>query len=169
MAYVATGENFADALAGGAAGSHNGGPLLLVQRDSIPVDTATELGRLKPGRIVLLGGTGSVSSSVEAQLGQYGPVKRIAGSTRYATASMVAQQEFGTLIGGVVVATGDAFPDAVAAGAAGFPILLVPSNGEAPTEVRTALSALKPLSMLVLGGTNAVSDHTLASLLAGID
>ena len=167
VAYVATGENFADALAGGAAGAHNGGPLLLVTRDSIPVDTATELGRLKPGRIVLLGGTGSVSSSVEAQLGRYGPVKRIAGATRYATASMVAQQEFGTLIGGAVVATGDAFPDAVAAGAAGFPILLVPSNGEAPTEVRFALAALKPLSMLVLGGTSAVSDHTLASLLAG--
>jgi hypothetical protein len=69
-------------------------------------------------------------------------------------------------VGGVVVATGEAFPDAVAAGAAGLPVLLVPSTGEAPPEARAALNALAPLGVLVLGGPNAVSDHTLASLLA---
>jgi putative cell wall-binding protein len=166
VAYIATGENFADALAGGAAGARNGGPLLLVERDGIPPDTATELGRLKPGRIVVLGGQGAVSSGVETQLRQYGPVTRIAGTNRYDTAAKVARSEFGTLIGGVVVATGEAFPDAVAAGAAGFPVLLVPSTGEAPAEVKAALAALNPLGMLVLGGPGAVSDHTLASLLS---
>ncbi|MEA2705209.1 MAG: hypothetical protein QOD63_3154, partial [Actinomycetota bacterium] len=103
VAYVATGENFADALAGGAAGAHNGGPLLLVQRDGIPPDTATELGRLKPGRIVVLGGQGAVSDGVAAQLGQYGPVTRIAGANRYDTAAKVARSEFGSLLGGIVV------------------------------------------------------------------
>jgi putative cell wall-binding protein len=166
VTYVATGENYADALAGGAAGAHNGGPLLLVARDSVPSETGAELARLRPGRIVILGGQGAVSDAVAAQLGQYGPVSRIAGSNRYATAAKVARSEFGSLVGGVVVATGEAFPDAVAAGAAGFPILLVPSTGEAPAEARAALTALAPLGVLVLGGPNAVSDHTLASLLA---
>jgi putative cell wall-binding protein len=165
VAYVATGENFADALAGGAAGARNRGPLLLVTRDGIPQETADELARLRPGRIVVLGGQGAVSDGVAGQLGQWGPVTRIAGSNRYDTAARVARQEFSGTIGGVVVATGQQFPDAVAAGAAGFPILLVPSGGAAPAEVRDALQALNPLGVLVLGGQGAVPDQTLASLL----
>ena len=63
-----------------------------------------------------------------------------------------------------MIATGQSFPDAVAAGAAGFPVLLVPSRGAAPAEVRSAIDALRPLGVLVLGGEAAVSPATLASL-----
>ena len=165
VAYVATGENFADALAGGAAGARNKGPLLLVRRDSVPAETATELSRLKPGRIVVLGGQGAVSDATFNALKAYsGNVTRIAGATRYATAAQLARTEFGSLVGGLVIATGQSFPDAVAAGAAGYPILLVPSGGAAPGEVKAALDALKPLGVLVLGGQGAVADATLASL-----
>ena len=52
--YVATGENFPDALAGGAA-SGGEGPILLVRKDVIPSATVNELRRLKPKRIVVLG------------------------------------------------------------------------------------------------------------------
>jgi putative cell wall-binding protein len=165
VAYVATGDCFADALAGGAAGARNKGPLLLVTRDRVPAETAKELGRLKPGRIVVLGGQGAVSDATFAALRAYsGNVTRIAGATRYATAAMVARSEFGSLIGGLVIATGQSFPDAVAAGAAGYPVLLVPSSGPAPAEVKAALDALEPLGVLVLGGQGAVADSTLASL-----
>jgi putative cell wall-binding protein len=164
VVYVATGENFADALAGGAAGAWNKGPLLLVQRDGIPFDTGVELDRLNPQRIVVLGGTGSVSENVLNQIRQYGPVTRIAGATRYDTAAQVARTQFGPLVGGLVVATGQSFPDAVAAGAAGFPIILVPSGGSAPAEAKAAIEALKPLGVVVLGGQGAVPDQTLASL-----
>jgi hypothetical protein len=165
VAYVATGDSFADALAGGAAGARNKGPLLLVTRDRVPAETAKELGRLKPGRIVVLGGQGAVSDATFAALKAYsGNVTRIAGATRYATAAMVARSEFGSLIGGLVIATGQSFPDAVAAGAAGYPVLLVPSSGPAPAEVKAALDALEPLGVLVLGGQGAVADSTLASL-----
>lgn len=165
VAYVATGEDFADALAGGAAGARNKGPLLLVRRDSVPGETGRELARLRPGRIVVLGGQGAVSDATFASLRQYaGTVTRVAGATRYATAAQLARTEFGTLVGGAVVTTGQSFPDAVAAGAAGYPVLLVPSNGPAPAEVSAALAALKPLGVLVVGGNTAVSDATLASL-----
>jgi putative cell wall-binding protein len=165
VAYIATGENFADALAGGAAGARNHGPLLLVQHDAIPTETADELARLKPARIVVIGGTGSVSDATLNGLRTYsGNVSRVAGNDRYETSAKLAQQEFGSLIGGLVVATGTAFPDAVAAGAAGYPILLVPSQGAAPASSKAALAALHPLGVIVMGGTNAVSDATLASL-----
>jgi putative cell wall-binding protein len=151
-------------LAAGAAGAFNRGPLLLVQRDAIPFDTGVELDRLRPSRIVLLGGTGAVSDDVAGQLGRYGPVTRIAGGSRYDTAAMVAQAEFPALVGGVVIATGQNFADAVAAGAAGYPILLVPSSGAAPESVKAALARLRPLGIVVVGGEGAVSGQTLASL-----
>jgi putative cell wall-binding protein len=165
VAYVATGQGFADALAGGAAGARNRAPLLLVQQNGIPVDTGNELARLRPQRIVVLGGQGAVSDDTFRQLAQYsGDVQRIAGNDRYETAALVARSQFGTLIGGLVIATGERFADAVAAGAAGFPVLLVPSSGSAPGSVKAALDALAPLGILVMGGPGAVADATLASL-----
>jgi hypothetical protein len=63
VAYVATGLNFPDALAGAAAAGKVGAPLLLVTRDSLPAATAAELARLRPGRIIVLGATGVVSDA----------------------------------------------------------------------------------------------------------
>ena len=53
VVYVATGENFPDALAGSAA-SGGRGPILLVTRKVIPDAVVSELKRLKPGRVVVL-------------------------------------------------------------------------------------------------------------------
>jgi spore germination protein YaaH len=64
VVYLATGLNFPDALAGAAAAGATGGPLLLATRDSLPPATAAELARLKPARIVVLGATGVVGTSV---------------------------------------------------------------------------------------------------------
>jgi putative cell wall-binding protein len=68
VAYVATGLNFPDALAGAAAAGSQGSPILLVMPDSIPAATAAELARLQPGRIVVLGSAGVVSDGVAAAL-----------------------------------------------------------------------------------------------------
>jgi hypothetical protein len=64
VAYIATGLGFADALAGAAAAGKTGGPLLTVPGTSIPAATAAELSRLKPAKIIILGGTGVVSQAV---------------------------------------------------------------------------------------------------------
>jgi spore germination protein YaaH len=69
VAYVATGADFPDALAGAAAAGHLGAPLLLVTRDSVPTATALELARLQPGRVVILGGPGVVGDGVVGTLG----------------------------------------------------------------------------------------------------
>ena len=66
VVYIATGLNFPDALAGAAAAGTLGAPLLLVTGTTVPAATAAELARLKPGRIVILGGPGAVSDSVAA-------------------------------------------------------------------------------------------------------
>jgi hypothetical protein len=71
VVYVATGTNFPDALGAGPAAADEGGPVLLVTRDTIPAATAIELGRLKPARIVVVGGTGVVSQAVFNALDAY--------------------------------------------------------------------------------------------------
>jgi len=71
--YVATGWNYPDALAGGAATAAAHGPILLVQPNSIPGTIAGELTRLAPTRIVILGGPAAVSSAVASQLAGFLP------------------------------------------------------------------------------------------------
>lgn len=168
VAYIATGQQFPDGLAGGGSAAANRGPLLLVEQNGIPVDVRTELERLNPARIVVLGGPAAVSHEVLAQLSQYSArVDRVAGISRYETAAALATSQFARVNGSVaavVIATGQNYPDAVAAGAAGLPILLVPTTGNAPQAVKEALVALNPLGVVVMGGTGAVSDATLRSL-----
>lgn len=154
------GLNFPDALAGGAAAAHGGGPLLLIQPDSIPAQIAAELTRLTPASIVVLGGTAAVSDAVKSSLQTYTPgaVTRVFGADRYATAANVAAS-FPTG-SPVFVAAGTAFPDALAgtaAAAAQHAAILSTSPTTLPSVTATALSALAPSSITILGGTSAVS------------
>jgi putative cell wall-binding protein len=71
VVYVATGGNFPDALAGVPAAGVSGAPMLLVARDSIPAVVQEELMRLRPRRIVVLGGEGAVSAGVLSELDSY--------------------------------------------------------------------------------------------------
>ncbi|WP_269762044.1 S8 family serine peptidase [Ornithinimicrobium cryptoxanthini] len=66
--FVATGENFPDALTGAALAGHVHSPVLLVKPNSIPASVVTELKRLGAGEIQILGGHSSVSQAVEDQL-----------------------------------------------------------------------------------------------------
>lgn len=130
VAYVATGTDYPDALAGAAAAGRAGAPVLLTGRDTLPPATRSELLRLLPQRIVVLGGTGAVSAQVEQQLRGYSlSVSRIAGADRYATATAIAQSVPGRP-DALYLATGQGFADALAGGpaaaAANAPVLLVP-------------------------------------------
>ena len=91
VVYVATGENFPDALGAGPAAAIVKGPILLVSLNAIPGETAAELTRLGPDKIIIVGGTAVVSASVEAGLAAYaGTVERIAGANRYDTAAKLS-------------------------------------------------------------------------------
>ena len=161
VAYIATGASFPDALAGGPAGGHRGGPVLLTTRTSLPVDTETELQRLKPAEIVILGGTAAVSDAVRTELAALAPtVTRVSGTDRYSTAAAVSAGTFGTAVPVAYIATGANFPDALAGGPAGGfrggPLLLT-GSAALPSPTLTELDRLSPASIVVLGGTNAIS------------
>jgi putative cell wall-binding protein len=169
---LATGAQFADALsASGLAGAY-GGPLLLTDVSTIDALTLGELMRLGATRVVIVGGTSAVSTTVEATLKQSGyAVERIAGSNRYATAAAIAARiaqirgaDFGHE---VFLARGDQFADALAAApyayARKMPVLLTEPNALSP-QTKASIRANGITGVVVAGGTSAVSNSTVAQL-----
>ena len=167
VAYVATGTNYPDALGGVAAAAVEGGPILLVLPSALPAATRTELQRLRPGRIVVLGGTGAVSAGVATALESYSAtVERRSGGDRYETAVAVSKASFGPAVDHVYIATGTNFPDGLAggpaAGTAPGPLLLVHTS--LPASVRAELLRLTPARVTFLGGMGAISESVRAAI-----
>jgi YVTN family beta-propeller protein len=161
VAYVASGGAFADALSGSAAAGAHGAPVLLVGTDSIPTVIGAELARLKPKRIVVLGGAASVSAGVERALGGYSPiVDRLGGADRYAVSAAVSRDGFTPGVSVAYIASGAVFPDALSGSAIaakdGAPVLLVTKDG-IPTAVTDELTRLNPGRVVILGGLNTIS------------
>jgi len=64
VVYIATGASFPDALAAAPIAARQRAPVLLVAPTSLPSSVADELKRLSPNRVVIVGGTRSVSDRV---------------------------------------------------------------------------------------------------------
>ncbi len=132
-AILATGLNFADALAGGPLSHALGFPILLSGNGVIPQDTVDALEELDIEHIVILGGGAAVSAGLEAALENEGySTERLAGANREETAAVIAVyaiQRAGFDPTHVNVATGRNFADALAGAGHGgeevAPILLL--------------------------------------------
>lgn len=168
VVYIASGQNFPDALAGAAVAGAMGAPVLLTAPTTLRQSVRDALKKLDPRRIVVLGGTPSVSAFVEAELAGIAPVERIAGGNRFETAALIAAPL--SDVDRVFVASGLNFPDALAgaalAAAQGAPVLL--SRPErVPVVTGLAVRQLAPEQIVVLGDGNAVS-HATATALVGL-
>ena len=96
---------------------------------------------------------------------------RVFGNSRYATAAEVALRQFDESnrpVQAVVITTGEKFPDALVAGplaAAGSPKpMLLVQQGSVPAETRSAIDALDPQGLIIVGGESAVSSAVEAEL-----
>jgi putative cell wall-binding protein len=172
VAYVVTGEAFADALSAGPAAAREGGPLLLTRHDELSPETAAELERLQPGRIVVVGGASAVEDGVLDALAGIAPVQRIGGADRFAVSRAVLSTVFGETTAGLYLATGSAFPDALAAGAAAGaarePVLIVEGRASALDDATAEVLGALPLERVtIVGGPAAVSEG-LADDVSGI-
>lgn len=97
--FLATGRNFKDALAVGPWANAVGGPVLLSAPAALPEPTLTELRRLQPSRVVLVGGTAALQPSVEEAVRKALPaadVNRVAGENAYLTATAISAAGFPT-------------------------------------------------------------------------
>ncbi|WKK71749.1 cell wall-binding repeat-containing protein [Rathayibacter oskolensis] len=170
VAYVATGGNFPDALSAAPAAAKQGGPLLLVDRDSMAQSVRDELTRLKPAKIVVVGSALSVSDALKNDLAQYTrSIQRIGGVDRYDTSKQIIQYAFPQGSSKAWLATGEKFPDALgasaAAGSVRAPVVLV--NGGLPTADATTKSILSGLgvkTLTIAGSALSVSDGIAGSV-----
>jgi putative cell wall-binding protein len=171
--FLATGENFPDALAAAAAAGSQQSRVLLTGRYAVPQSTLDELKARGTTYVYLVGGTASVSTEVETSLERAGySVLRLDGDDRYDTSAVVAQVLFDDP-DTVFIATGENYPDALsgaaAAGSVGAPVLLV-RPGSLPDPVKDALTTdypqLRPSRFIVLGDEKAVSGAVIDQIKA---
>ncbi|MDR3288724.1 MAG: cell wall-binding repeat-containing protein [Peptococcaceae bacterium] len=161
-AFLASGTSFADALSISSYAAAQGIPLLLTAADRVPAATLEALQTLGVQSVTLIGGTGVIQPSAQAQLEALGlSVSRLAGSDRYLTNAAVisaVQQDASA----VYIATGEDFPDALTGAALAaqqnHPILLLPSGKltAAATDSLRGLQA-KASAFTLLGGWGAIS------------
>jgi putative cell wall-binding protein len=167
--YVANGLNFPDALGAAPVAALAGAPLLLVTPDSVPPVVLAEIKRLSPSKIVIVGGTPSVSSAVQSVLASVGSVERLAGADRFATSIDTARHGFPDGADIMYIATGLNFPDALSAGPAAAqhhaPVVIVNGGATtAPAQLRTLIEDLGVEEVRLVGSDASVSAGVAASI-----
>jgi putative cell wall-binding protein/GH25 family lysozyme M1 (1,4-beta-N-acetylmuramidase) len=159
VAYIASGLDFPDALASAPAAGAQHGPVLLTMPTAVPANVLAELKRLKPAKIVVVGGTTAVSPAAYNQLTALGgTVVRIGGSDRFETSRAVAAYAFPSATS-AYVASGMTYPDALSAAPVAAkqarPLILV-SGGTLDSGTADFLSARGMKSVTVVGGTTVI-------------
>ncbi len=144
--FVATGVNFPDALSAGAAAAAEQSPVLLNPSDALHAQVRAEIIRLGPSKVVLVGGAAALGSAVETAIRALGvTVDRWAGPNRYATSVIVSRSSNDPVAPKLFLATGESFPDALAAvaaaGSLGVPLLLT-QPGSIPPNVMSEIRRL---------------------------
>ncbi|MCS5713866.1 cell wall-binding repeat-containing protein [Herbiconiux sp. CPCC 205716] len=173
LAYVVTGERFADALSAGSVGAQHHAPLLLTPSGALPNGLIDELKRLKVKDVVIVGGVNAVSAAVERALrsGSGAEVTRIGGADRYEVSrALISDARFGMpKTSSIFLATGTDFPDALTATPAAFtdgsPVMLV--NGRAATLSSAEIGTLDNFGVreaTIVGGPLTVSDALLKDI-----
>ena len=153
--YVASGEDFADAVTSGPIASLDGAPILLTRRNTLPAITRAGLAAIDPAEIVIIGGPAAVSTAVETELRTLADkVTRIGGDNRYSTAARLTVDRLDTGIDTVFLAVGEQFHHAVVAAPVATTkrtaVLLVQPNC-VPLATRNQLDRLRPSKIVVVG------------------
>lgn len=170
-AVLANGEpgSYADALSAAYASGANRMPILLTQRDSTPAPVLAQLRKSGVKRVFLMGGPAAISRAQQTELAKTFQVARLEGPNRFATnaAAIRAGGRSSSNIG--IVATGMDFPDALAGGPLAYgdsmPLALT-MPGDIPNDTVKALQEVGVSKVIVLGGTNAVSQAVVNELAA---
>ena len=174
-AILATSGTFADALSVSSYAYTAKAPILLVnagQRLDAPTLSALKSGGFN--RVLIVGGTASVSSGAESQVRASGlSVRRLSGENRYSTSEQVADfaVKDGVLsVDNAVFATGESFPDALSGSGLGgqkhsVMLLVGPNGGAQFRTISWAAQHKKSMrDLYVLGGSNSIPSTVRTAL-----
>jgi len=155
------GEDYPDSIAAAPFASSLDAPVLLTGGKTLDPRVITELQRLKPQKIILLGGTGCLTPAIETQLTALGfNWERIGGQNRYETSVLLAGKVSSDSL---IIANGDNFPDALSAasyaGIKQIPVVL--TSKTMPSSVAEYCQRTNPAHIIVIGGEGAVSTESL--------
>ncbi|WP_377644657.1 D-alanyl-D-alanine carboxypeptidase family protein [Oryzobacter terrae] len=161
--YLVSGTSPWHSLSATPAAVNDSAAVLLTRPDGIPSVVATELARLHPEQIVVVGPADTVSGTVLAQAKKYAAdVVRVGGSSRYQTAQALVRHAFREPVSHAWITTGRVWTDGIAAGPAAGSLRepLITIDGAAaslPVAPMSLLADLEVTSVTIVGGTAAVS------------
>jgi putative cell wall-binding protein len=170
---IASGENWPDATVAAPLAGALKAPLLLTPKAYLPGETSSEIIRLNPKRIYIIGSTGAISSTVETAIKGARPaviIERIAGVDRYQTSFAVANK-IKSILGAIpdgtaFFVTGNNYPDALSVGSVAayqkYPVILVGT-----TLPGTSLQTINNLGIrrsIVIGGASVIPDSVKNAL-----
>ncbi|KUO70589.1 MAG: hypothetical protein APF81_06380 [Desulfosporosinus sp. BRH_c37] len=162
-AILAYGENYPDALASTPLAKKYNAPILLTTSNSLPACTKQALIDLQTKNVIVVGGTGVISSSIDIELQSMGiNVTRIFGNDKYETAIKIAQQI--TTSSELFVCSSEDYPDALSvapiAALKQIPIILVPRD-YLPDSVKSYLSSVNISKTYVIGYSDVIDDSVI--------
>lgn len=150
---------YADALSASPLAYKLNAPILLTQPYRLTDTTKKEIRRLNPTKIIIIGGTGSISHKVETELKSLtSSVERLSGKDRFEVAYKISKKLSNN--GQAIIAYGLNFPDALAiapyAAKEEIPILLTLST-KLPSFTEKALEEKNVQNTLIVGGKSSIS------------
>lgn len=167
--FIASGDNFPDALSASGIAAIKGYPIILCSHGVLPQTAIDQLQAVKPSQVYIAGGSAVVPDSiVNKVMGTTGltsdKIVRLYGQDRYAT-SLAINKYFNLTTANAVIASGENFPDALAgsslAAKHNAPIIL--TDGKFITDGNNIVAHKKYLysincsSLIILGGEGSVS------------
>jgi len=163
---LAYGMKYADALAGVPLAYAKDAPILLTNTNSLDSKTLAEIKRLGATNVIILGGEGAISKQVEDALhNEKIKTQRIAGESRFGTATAIAEQ-LSSSPADIFFVYGFNYADALSVSAVAAekkaPIIYLRTDGEIDNETNQYLAKLKNKKCVknayVIGGEGVISD-----------
>ena len=167
QAYLASGENYPDALSLTSLAARENSPILLVGKNILANETLAYLRANNISKIIIAGGPGAISQELEDTLASKGiNVERIWGENRYETSAKIAKLAYPPE-NGFIIANGNHYVDALTAGPLtsywSRSIVLVQPD-QLPDQIEGLLKNAKAENVTIIGGKNSVSDLVKARI-----
>ncbi len=176
-AVIASGTNYADALAGVPLATALEAPILLSSKDSLDSKTLNTIKTRKVTKVIILGGNVAISNKVVNQLKKLGikaaNIERIAGNDRYQTAVKIAQKLVKVTKKNpenVFFVSANGFADALSissvAAVSKSPILYINQQGTLDKSTSNFLASIKKdtKNSYVIGGPKAIDNKALTNI-----
>jgi putative cell wall-binding protein len=156
--FVATGNNFPDALGASPAAALGNSPVLLVNRGATSLTPAERLTlfRLGAKATTIVGGPAAVGAALETDLAASYPTTRFGGADRFEVNARLNKATFKPGVDTLYLASGTTFPDALSGGAAAGAhdnALAITEQNCVSGATASTIGRLVPSKVVILGGT----------------